>query len=214
MIQQVEASGRTCQVWSASQPHEHSYTDVGQNNYCWNPYGDPLGVYCYTTDPEKEWEHCSVPICVPTMKVLDFSADNDNELDSNSEFTGATLDAGALPESFTVCSAFMVDAWTTEFSGAFMFSLLNVDSYPWAFIYLYAATSYTKYKVYLGGSSFAKQTESVFFPLHWTRACLSLDSNVSKVTLVVDGQLLGGGRVDLALSGKDDRGGQEVGGAL
>ena len=168
----VTASGRTCQVWSASQPHQHSYTDVGEHNYCRNPYGDPLGVYCYTTDPDKRWEHCSVPTCAPKMKVLDFSADNDQELDSNGEFTGATLDAGALPESFTVCSAFMVDAWTTEFASPDMFELLDVEGDPWTYINVYAATSYTQYKAYLGRSFFFKQTESVFFPLQCTMCTL------------------------------------------
>ena len=44
------------------------------------------------------------------VKVLDFSADSDHEPDSNGEYTRATLEAGPLPESFTVCSAFMVEA--------------------------------------------------------------------------------------------------------
>ena len=52
------------------------------------------------------------------LKVLDFSADNDHEPDSNGEYTSATLEAGPLPESFTICSAFMVEAWTTDFSEA------------------------------------------------------------------------------------------------
>ena len=86
----VTASGRTCQVWAASQPHEHSYTHVGEHNYCRNPYGDPQGVYCYTTDPEKRWEYCSVPRCASQLKVFDFSADNDHAPDSNGEFTSAT----------------------------------------------------------------------------------------------------------------------------
>ena len=34
-----------------------------------------------------------------TLKVLDFSADNDHERDSNGEWTIATLEAGFLPES-------------------------------------------------------------------------------------------------------------------
>ena len=33
----VTASGRTCQVWSTSHPHEHPYTEVGDHNYCRNP---------------------------------------------------------------------------------------------------------------------------------------------------------------------------------
>ena len=124
----VTASGLTCQAWSASEPHKHGFTEVGDHNHCRNPDGFSGGLWCYTTDPEKEWEHCSVPICVQTiMKVLDFSADNDQELDSNAAFTGATLDTGvALPESITVCSAFMVDAWIKH-KDAPMFLLLDDD---------------------------------------------------------------------------------------
>ena len=53
------------------------------------------------------------PRSVSTLKVLDFSADIDQLPDSNGEYTGATLEAGPLPESFTICSALMVEAWTT-----------------------------------------------------------------------------------------------------
>ena len=106
----VTASGRTCQFWAASQPHVPKYTDVGkvgdteagEHNHCRNPSGHVGGVWCYTTDPDKEWEHCSVPICVPMLKVFDFSADNDHERDSNGEYTSATLNAGFLPASCTI----------------------------------------------------------------------------------------------------------------
>ena len=123
--------------------------------------------------------------------MLDFSADNDQEPDSNGEYTSATLDAGALPESFTICSAIMVDAWTTVFTSADMFTLLDVDGDKWGKMQLYAASSYTEYDVLLGPVYFVKQVEAVFFPLQWSRACLSLDSVASKVRVVVDGQLLG-----------------------
>ena len=125
------------------------------------------------------------------LKVLDFSADNDHEPDINGEYTGATLEAGPLPDSFTVCSAFMVEAWTTEFSPAFMFALLDNDGDPWGVINLFATTSYTEYDAWLGPVDLINQTETVFFPLQWSRACLSLDSGAGKVMLVVDGQLLG-----------------------
>ena len=59
------------------------------------------------------------------FKILDFSKDNDHELDNYGEFTGATLRAGPLPESFTVCSAFMVEAWHTSFKQSRMFSLIE-----------------------------------------------------------------------------------------
>ena len=125
------------------------------------------------------------------LKVLDFSADNDQEPDSNGEYTSATLEAGPLPESFTICSALMVEAWTTEFSGTEMFELLDNDGDHWAKIRLYAANSYTQSDVWLGPVQFINQTETVFFPLQWSRACLSLDLVTSQVVLVVDGQLLG-----------------------
>ena len=50
----VTASGRTCQVWAAQQPDGYS-----------------LGVWCYTTDPDKRWELCSVPHCDPTYICQD-----------------------------------------------------------------------------------------------------------------------------------------------
>ena len=46
------------------------------------------------------------------LKVLDFSADNDQEGDSNGEQTGASLNAGALP--FTICSSLTAEAWQTK----------------------------------------------------------------------------------------------------
>ena len=55
-------------------------------------------------------------------------------MDINGEYTGATLEAGPLPESFTICSAFMVEAWTADFGSALMFELLNKDGYTWIFI--------------------------------------------------------------------------------
>ena len=76
------------------------------------------------TDPDRRWDTCFVPKC-GLMKVLDFSEDNDHEPDSNTEYTRASLDVGLLPESFTICSAFMVTAWNTKFSSAKIFELLD-----------------------------------------------------------------------------------------
>ena len=69
-------SGRTCKAWAGTT------LPLGEHNYCRNPVGHPDGVFCFTTDPEKPWDHCSVPRCVSNMKVLDFSADNDQQPDS------------------------------------------------------------------------------------------------------------------------------------
>ena len=80
-------SGRACQAWSAQEPHEHEYTEIGEHNHCRNSFLDAEGVWCFTTDPDMLWDYCPVPICAPMLKVLDFSADNDHEPDSNGEYT-------------------------------------------------------------------------------------------------------------------------------
>ena len=191
----VTSSGRTCQAWSTTQPHDHPFTELGDHNYCRNPSGDLIGVWCFTTDPDVSWEYChSVPVCRKLITVLDFSTDNDQKFDSNGEFTGASLEAGPLPESFTICTAFMVEAWTSGFLQESLFTLLTDHGYPWAFITLGVRRSdatYTQYEVWVGPFHFLEKIEAIFFPLQWTRVCLSVDSMASKMTLVVDGQLLG-----------------------
>jgi len=61
-------SGRTCQRWDSQSPHTHSrtfetypYSGLDEN-YCRNPDDEPQ-AWCYTTDPDKRWEYCDVPVC-------------------------------------------------------------------------------------------------------------------------------------------------------
>ena len=92
--------------------------------------------------------HDRQPRSVSTLKVFDFSADGDQQPGINGEYTGATLEAGPLPESFTICSAFMVEAWTTEFSAAYMFCLLGEDGLRWIYTQLYATKTIVWLVVY------------------------------------------------------------------
>lgn len=56
-------TGFTCQIWSDITPNNHSYTMVGDHNYCRNPDIHEGGPWCYTTDVNKRWESCNVPLC-------------------------------------------------------------------------------------------------------------------------------------------------------
>ena len=64
------------------------------------------------------------------------------------DFLTTSLTATVQPwklvlESFTTCSVFMVEAWTTQFSEAVLFTLLDNDGITWAKINLYATPSHT-----------------------------------------------------------------------
>ena len=85
---------------------------------------------------------------------------------------------------------YVVQAWHTEQSAADMFSLRDDEEQNWLYVYLLASPTNTQYIFELGPRFFAKQVESTFFPLQWTRVCVSVDSAASKVLIVVDGQLL------------------------
>ena len=66
-----------------------------------------LGVDC--SQPRRVEEDQRKIEC--PLKALDFSLDNDDEPDENSSYTHATLQKENLPHSFTICTAFMVEAW-------------------------------------------------------------------------------------------------------
>ena len=182
----VTASGIACDFWTDDR-HNGWYGHVGDHNYCRNPYRrQDEGVWCFTGYYSYL---CDVPVCVSSMKVLDFSADNDNKPDSDGEYTSACLEGGALPESFTICMAFMLDAWTTSSISAKMFVLLDPDFRDEYGSVSIDSNSY--YTVEFGNmKTGVRQSETLYFPLQWTHVCFSLDSNASKVILVVDGHLL------------------------
>ena len=65
-------SGNTCQRWDTDTPHQRTsaardpanYTGgVFPENFCHNASGRYAKPWCYTTDPNKRWEYCDVPMC-------------------------------------------------------------------------------------------------------------------------------------------------------
>ena len=57
--------------WDSQSPHKHGYGYLkAQENYCRNPYGgEPKGPWCYTMDPNKRWDYCSIPMCGKTLNM-------------------------------------------------------------------------------------------------------------------------------------------------
>ncbi|XP_078581132.1 plasminogen-like isoform X2 [Branchiostoma floridae x Branchiostoma japonicum] len=64
----VTWSGDTCQRWDSKSPHKPDYTppDRKDHNYCRNPSSSEL-PWCYTTNPKRRWEYCSIPGCGDSM---------------------------------------------------------------------------------------------------------------------------------------------------
>lgn len=62
--------GIPCQRWDHQYPH--AYAQAGVNfpqgdmtlaeAYCRNPDGE-LSSWCYTSDPNKRWDYCSIDMC-------------------------------------------------------------------------------------------------------------------------------------------------------
>ena len=135
------------------------------------------------------WSQCPGPSCSP-LKVLDFSLDNDFEPDKNNSYTHASLQKETLPSSFTICTAFMVEAWA-EFTDARLFVFRDGNNKVWLWVQIFAAGAYTAFALQIEDSAeFSNQSEILFYPLQWTRVCLSKDSNTSLASLVVDGELM------------------------
>ncbi|XP_035686690.1 uncharacterized protein LOC118422928 isoform X2 [Branchiostoma floridae] len=107
----VTRSGRTCQRWDRQTPHEHTRTSDNypssglEENYCRNPDGTP-GVWCYTTDPNKRWDFCDVPVCdvspqtaMPSMTTVPSQTGRpDSDDDEDREVWGSAY-TNAVPKN-------------------------------------------------------------------------------------------------------------------
>ena len=137
-------------VFGHLRPNESHEPWKGEPSKLWMREKLVLGIQT----GNKDWSMVHSPDKI--SKDFYFSEDNDHESDSNGEYFCATLEAGALSESFTICSAFIVEA--TDFSDVVLFTLLDNDGITWAKINLWATPSYTEYSVHFGRVFFFNQT--------------------------------------------------------
>jgi len=77
----ITETGKACQAWDSQSPHQHTYDKDAMypdgsvkeaSNYCRQP--DPNsndGLWCFTTDPNKERERCNVPFCGQLLRCIE-----------------------------------------------------------------------------------------------------------------------------------------------
>lgn len=186
--------GRGCLNWS-----DAGHPRVGDHNYCRNPGAAGQAVWCLTSSKPNTTKadghgFCSVPKFheCPPLRVMDFSDDSDGAADSSGEFTHASIEKAALPKSFTLCSSFMVEAWTqpTGIRSSLLFLLRKDDGNPWMYVDLYAPDHTTEFTISVNQEKFeVSKFLPPLFPHTWVRSCVSMDVE-STVRLVVDGHLL------------------------
>ena len=127
------------------------------------------------------------------IKVIDVSDDDDQEPDTEGEYTGASLTKPGMPADFTVCGAFRTEVWTTIFQSTVFFQWNREDGEMWGRIILVAVETGagTVYDIYFGNLTRSDvKTEKVYFPFDWVRFCASLDTVSGSLVFVVDGQVL------------------------
>ena len=130
------------------------------------------------------------PLSLCHLTVITFSDDNDKAPDSFGKYTGASLTKYDMPKDFTICVAYMVEAWTTDSAAAELFWLRKKkpEIFRWGKVSMYAAKNHTEFHVNLGRAYLMAISSRVLFPLTWTRVCVSLETSTGNVRLVVNGE--------------------------
>jgi len=62
-LQNMGLSGRQCKNWITQGEYGPTDKGIGNHNYCRNPGGSKDKPWCFTVDPNKEWEYCEVSEC-------------------------------------------------------------------------------------------------------------------------------------------------------
>ena len=117
------------------------------------------------------------------------SSNSNSEVDVIKSYTYVSLEN--LPSSFTLCTAFMVKTWNQTLEEP-IFQLYDDEKKElWLRVRIFSGVTYTRYWFKIEDSKwFSAQRKVLFYPLQWTKVCLSRDSNTSSARLIVDGENL------------------------
>ena len=114
----------------------------------------------------------------------------DGKRNKDNVYEYASLKKQNLPSSFTVCTVFMTERWTKDLRGL-LFVLLDDKGEIWLWVVFSPFKNYTQFWFQFKDlPMFSTKSDQMYFPLQWTRVCLSIDANTSVVRLVVDGDQL------------------------
>ena len=125
-----------------------------------------------------------------SLSALDFSYSP--SFDSAGSHASFDLDTrGGLPVSFTICTAFMIKAWTNGASTSmYVFKAMDQQGKDLISLSLnVAGTSF--FKLGIEGGSFTAQLQfPLIFPLDWVHTCMSLEQKSGRINLIVEGTVL------------------------
>jgi len=73
------ASGYQCASWAAHSADKFGAPSYIYNNYCRATEDGDKGAWCFSSNPDKEWEYCKCPESYTGNWVGDFTDESDND---------------------------------------------------------------------------------------------------------------------------------------
>ena len=124
--------------------------------------------------------------------MIHYADDNDQLPDTSGSrgYTGASLTKPDMPRDFTICLAYMNEAYTTDWDSADLIRLHDRDGDYWGSFELFAALTYTELTVRIGKGNMLATTADILFPFTWSRFCVSFDTVTARMAVVLNGQVV------------------------
>ena len=104
----------------------------------------------------------------PAMRAIEYAYGQDD--DDTFAVTHASLRKVNLPSSFTVCTVFMVESWTKDFTLYFLYN--DKEEEWWHWVAILRSDNYTHFAFKFEDSPmFSFLSNTLYFPLQWIRVC-------------------------------------------